>query len=242
MLTEVLDRTTLKMLNRFASNNDVNLNSLLLREMFLTLKDWNEAFGEMKENQWLRLGMPLNMRMHEHGNIPACNMVSIMFIPRTAEDCLDEEKLLLSIQTQTLKNLHNRLGNLVLAGIRRARKVPGLLGFVLKSKRPFATAMLANVGEMRKHFGAEFPHTQGKCIAGNVVIEQVNGVAPIRNGTRMSVSLGVYGREMVINMKCDPKYFSQSQSEDLLSLYVQRLRKLASEIQPGQVLRESFSQ
>jgi len=230
MLTEVLDRTTLKMLNRFASNNDVNLNSLLLREMFLTLKDWNEAFAEMKENQWLRLGMPLNMRMHEHDKIPACNMVSIMFIPRTAEDFLDEDKLLLGIQTQTLKILHNRLGNLVLSGIRRARKVPGLLRLVLKSKRPFATAILANLGEVRKHLGGEFPHLAGRCVAGNIVIEHVGGVAPIRPGTLMAVSIGVYGRQLMINMNCDQNYLSQSQSQQLMTSYVSRLKLLAEKV------------
>ncbi|MBD3671923.1 MAG: hypothetical protein HUJ26_00220 [Planctomycetaceae bacterium] len=227
MFTHLIDPPTLKLLNRFASNSDVNLNSLLLREMFLTLREWNEKHNGLPQNQWLRLGMPLNMRTSKHVGIPACNMVSMMFFPRTAEDCQNEEQLLQGIQKQTIKTLHNRLGNLLLAGIRRIRKVPGLLPLLLSSKRPFTTAVLANIGEVRKHFGAEFPHRKGCCIAGNVVIEQVDGVAPIRPGTRMAVSVGIYGRQLIINMNCDQKFLSRQQSEELLDSFVNRLESLS---------------
>lgn len=230
MLTHILDPETLKLLNRSASHQDVNLNSLLLREMFLTLRDWNQTYNGLKENQWLRLGMPLNMRLSQHEGIPACNMVSMMFIPRTAKDCEDEEELLRGIQTQTIKTLHNRLGNLLLAGIRRLRKVPGLLSLVIASDRPFTTAILANIGDMRKHLGGEFQHVKGRCIAGNIIIEQIDGVAPVRPGTRVSVSLGVYGRQLVINMNCDQKFLSLEQSEQLLEAFVSRLETLAQKV------------
>ncbi|MDG2391197.1 MAG: hypothetical protein P8M30_17965 [Planctomycetaceae bacterium] len=229
MLTHILDRTTLKLLNRFASKSDVNLNSLILREMFLTLRNWNDTYQGLKKNQWSRLGMPLNKRMPQHRGIPACNMVSMMFFPRTAADCDDVEELLQGIQQQTIRTLHNRLGNLLLAGIHRVRKVPGLLPLLLRSKRPFTTAILANVGEVRKHLGGEFPHIKGRCVAGNVVLEHVGGVAPIRNGTRVAVSLGVYGRQLVVNMNCDQYYLSHSQSEQLLKLFVSRLESLSEE-------------
>jgi NRPS condensation-like uncharacterized protein len=240
MLTHHLDRTTFKLLNRIASKHDVNLNSLLLREMFLTLRDWNKTYHGLKKNQWIRLGMPLSMRMPQHRGIPACNMVSMMFFPRKADDCDDVDDLLQGIQKQTIKTLHNRLGNLLLAAIRRIRKVPGLLTLLLHSNRPFTTAILANVGEVRKHLGGHFPHIKGRCIAGNIIIEHVDGVAPIRPGTRLAVSVGVYRRELIINTNCDQNHLSHTHSQQLIALFVSRLEALTKNVtQSGDLNRDS---
>lgn len=225
--TRVLDRCTCRSLQEVANREGVHLNDLCLLEMFLTLHDWNRQHGGLKQDEWLRIGMPVNMRTPDLAGLPACNMVSFMFLPRRPADCDDERELLVSIRDQTRRTLKERLGNWFLAIMRFARRVPGLLPLILKRRRSLATAILANVGEVEKHLGAAFPERDGKLAAGDVLLERIEGVAPVREATRMSVSLGIQSGELVVNMNCDPSCFSRHDAEQLLARFTDRLEQRA---------------
>lgn len=227
MQTQVLERCLCRSLQKIANEEGVRLNDLCLLEMFLTLRDWNEKQGGLDPDQWLRIGMPINMRTPDLAGLPACNMVSFMFLPRRPDACDDERELLASIREQTRRTLKERLGNWFLAIVRFARRIPGLLPLILRRRRPFATAILANVGEIEKHLGAGFPERDGKLAAGNVLVERIEGVAPVREATRMAVSLGIWSGELVINMNCEPRWFSCRDAEELLAMFTDRLKRRA---------------
>jgi hypothetical protein len=233
MQTRVLERCLCRSLQEVANRQGVHLNDLCLLEMFLTLRDWNRQQEGLNPDEWLRIGMPINMRTPELAGLPACNMVSFMFLPRRPDDCDDERALLAGIREQTRRTLKERLGNWFLAIIRFARRVPGLLPLILKRRRPFATAILANVGEIERHLGAVFPEQDGKTVAGNVVVERIEGVAPVREATRMAVSLGIWSGELIVNMNCDPRWFSLRDAEQLLAIFIDRLRQRAETGNPS---------
>jgi hypothetical protein len=108
------------------------------------------------------------------------------------------------------------------------RKIPGLLPLLLNRRDPFATSILANVGEMHKHFTATFPMQRGKCIAGNIVLDRLGGVAPVREGTRLAVTICIYANELSINMNCDQHLFSRDEARALLELFSERLKSRVS--------------
>ncbi|HUG20778.1 MAG TPA: hypothetical protein VMM56_17445 [Planctomycetaceae bacterium] len=227
-LTEILERSVFRGLRNLAKQTGTSLNDVLLREMFLTLRDWNVQHQALIESEWLRIGMPINMRPPKFDGLPSCNMVSFMFLPRQPDFCNDEEKLLESISEQTTRTLNQRLGNWSLSVLKLMRKVPGLLPLLLNRRDPFATSILANVGEMHKNFSAAFPMHRGKCIAGNIVLDWLGGVAPVREGTRLAVTACIYANELSINMNCDQHLYSHDEARALLDLFCERLKSRAS--------------
>jgi hypothetical protein len=228
-LTEILERSVFRELRNVAKQTGSSLNDVLLREMFLTLRDWNVQHEALIESEWLRIGMPINMRPPNFDGLPSCNMVSFMFLPRQPDFCNDEEKLLESISEQTTRTLNQRLGNWSLSVLKLMRKIPGLLPLLLNRRDPFATSILANVGEMHKHFTATFPMQRGKCIAGNIVLDRLGGVAPVREGTRLAVTACIYANELSINMNCDQHLFSRDEAHALLELFSGRLKTRAAQ-------------
>jgi hypothetical protein len=231
--TKTLSREAFRGIRQVAKQTGSSLNDLLLREMFLTLRDWNRQHGALISREWLRIGMPVSMRPPRFGALPCCNMVSFMFLPRRPEACEDEQQLLESICEQTTRTLNQRLGNWLLTAIHWIRKIPGLMSWAIRRQRRFATAVLANVGEVHKHFTATFPMERGKCLAGSVRLERIGGVAPVRDGTRMAVTAIIYANELSLNMNCDQHRFSRAGAARLLEDYAGRLETLAATQAPS---------
>jgi len=227
MISRTIERTELQRLKVVAAQKSVELNDLYMFEMFQTLRDWNRNHSAAPDDQWLRIGMPTSLRTPQHDQMPAANVVSYMFLTRRAGDFDRPEEMLAGIHRQTSMVVNERLGRLAVNGLRYVLKVPGLLWCLLRLNRCFCTAILANVGDIRRQFRVRFPLKQGKCVAGNVVLESLMGSPPVRPNTRLSTSMGTYGGSLFINLHCDPRSFSREQAEELADLFVNRLRRIS---------------
>ncbi|RLS57696.1 MAG: hypothetical protein DWH91_03885 [Planctomycetota bacterium] len=106
------------------------------------------------------------------------------------------------------------------------RCIPGLLKLTSCAPIRFCTAMLANVGDIRRQFRSRFILDQGRCVAGNVVLEHLLGAAPIRPGTWLGLSLGNYAKKLYINLNCDPRRYSPADSNRLADLFVNTILEL----------------
>src|SRR5207302_1303222 len=98
----------------------------------------------------------------------------------------------------------------------------------LKLSPCFASAILANVGDVKRQFQATFPLKQGKIVAGNVRLEALVGAACVRRNTRVAGSGGLYSGTLLVNMHLDPQCFSQAQAENLADQFAGNIRALAS--------------
>ena len=111
-------------------------------------------------------------------------------------------------------------------GLKYMLKIPGLLRCLLRMNRCFTSAILTNVGDIRRQFTARFPLKQARCVAGNVILDVLKGAVPVRPNTRLSASVGTYAGNLYINMHCDPLSFTREQAEELSDLFVNRLKQL----------------
>jgi hypothetical protein len=66
-------------------------------------------------------------------------------------------------------------------------------------------------------------------VCGNVVLERVAGVPPIRPLTRSAMVVGEYAGEMIVIVRCDPRYFRPEDTRAFLEAYVQKLRETIGE-------------
>jgi hypothetical protein len=91
--------------------------------------------------------------------------------------------------------------------------------------------VLANVGDVRRRFSGRFPLQKGKWVAGNVIVEQIHGVAPVRPNTRASMSIGDYAGELSISLRTDGEAINAHDASQFLREYVCCLQDLVANLQ-----------
>ncbi len=228
LISRTVDATQVQQLKAVAAQKGVTLNDLYLLETFRTIRDWNRAHGRGRDNQWLRIGMPTNLRTPAHERMPAANVVSYMFLARCAGDCDRPDEMLVKIHRQTSLAVHARFGRITALGLKYVQKVPGLMWCLLRLNRCFCTAILTNAGDISRQFHVRFALKEGRCVAGNVTLEALTASPTIRPKTRLAISVLTYAGTVFIGLRCDPHCFTREQAEALADSFVNRLKQSAS--------------
>lgn len=198
------------------------LNDLLMAEMFQSMNAWNVSQGG-RRRQHLRIMMPSDMRDKQDYEMPAANMTSYNFVTRHSNQCKDAGDLLRSIHDETNRIKHEQRGRRFIDSIMAAKNVPGLLPLLLSGRRCLSTVTLSNMGDPTRRFLATFPRQHGKLVAGNLTLQHMVGVSPLRPQTRAAVSIVTLYRELHINVRCDPHVMSAGDAQSFLDLYGSRL-------------------
>jgi hypothetical protein len=222
-LSMSLDRTLAKKLRTAADVRGATLNDLLLRDLFLTLRDWNSQHGS-KGNQRLAIMMPTDMRGSDDCEMPAANITSYTFLSRKSHSLGAPDDLLKSIQAETSRIKSHRLGTKFMSAVNWASRQSKLLPFLAARKVCLATAVLSNAADPSRRFTAKFRRDAGRIVAGNLLLEAITGVPPLREKTRATFSISQYQRRLTVSLRCDPSCFTLEDTAELLKMYMQRLR------------------
>ncbi len=203
----------------------VTVNDLLLGELLLTMRDWNRRHSGHHSRRRLSIMMPIDLRNGEHFEMPAANMTGYTFITRRGDDGDTTDDMLRGIRNETALIKHERRGTRFVDMISAALQVPRLLPLVLSGNYCLATAVLSNVGDPTRRFTARLPRDKGRVVAGNLVMEGIEGVPPLRPKTRATFSVFTYRRGLTISLRCDPYLFRLEDTRELLSTYADRIRR-----------------
>ncbi len=227
-LTSTLDSEVNRALRMLARRQGVTVNDLLIRELFLGIRDWNATHAPGLSRQWLSLMVPTNLRTLEHDRMPAANIVSATFMKRHVKDCADPARLLTSISQEVAYIRATRFAAGFLTYLRWLRWVPGFRTACSKGGY-FATTVFSNVGDAWRLCSNGFPSdARGHAILGNLVLKDVNTASPLPNGTRASFTLWRANERMRVGLRYDSNLFSPGQAQSLLSVYVSRITALAN--------------
>jgi hypothetical protein len=101
--------------------------------------------------------------------------------------------------------------------------VPGLLPFFLSRKLCLSTVTVSHMGDPTRRFLATFPRQDGRLVCGDVLLDDMLGVSPLRPLTRAAVSIVTLYRKLSINLRCDPHTMSVGDSQEFLDGYIARL-------------------
>jgi hypothetical protein len=225
-LSTSLDRTEHQRFRDTAGRAGVSPNDLLLRDLFLTLARWNEDVG--RSARWLRIMMPTDLREGDDIEMPAANLTSYSFLTRRASECREPDALLQTIRQQTALVKSQRLGTVFMDTVYAACHVRGLLPFVMRRNLCLATAVLSNAADPSRRFTPRFPRQAGRLVCGNLILEDITGVPPLRRKTRATVSISQYDRRLTVSLRCDPHLFRLEDSAELLRRYIEQLRTSAN--------------
>ena len=201
------------------------LNDLLLRDMFLTLDDWNRVQMPHRRPARLRIMMPTDMRVSEDCEMPAANLTSYTFLTRDTCDLEPAATLLSSIQSETQSIKSRRSGTKFMNMVAWASRRRKLLPYLAARNVCLATVVLSNAADPSRRFTAKFRREGGRIVCGNLVLESISGVPPLRAKTRATFSISQYDRRVTVSVRCDPHCFRPENTATLLDVYMRRLRQ-----------------
>ena len=220
------DKKNYKSLRLAAQNRGQIINDMLLEKLFETLFNWKKTKAAFSLRKHVCVMMPLNLREPEHNDIPACNIVAQSFVRRSKASMQDPEKFRTELGNELLKIKHERKKIRFMHMIAGAQAFyPKTMQTLLDMKSCIATAILSNTGDPTKQFYFQLPRSGGIVQVGNLRLEDISGVPPMRPGTSATVSIFTYRRELKICLRCDPNHFDENDSRQLLEQYVDNLNR-----------------
>lgn len=223
-----LDVATTRRLRAAARQSGVTVNDLLLRDMLLTISAWNDRWDGMADGNCLRILMPANLRSADDKAMPAANGVTMSFLSRRREACRDALELLRGIRQETEAVKRTRRGLRFIRVIELAQRLCGGMPRAMTNEQCFATVVLSNLGQMGKRLSPAPTNQLGQATCGDLVIESVTGAPPIRPMTSAAFLVYNYARQLIVNLRCDPRLFTTEHANALLDGYVGRIGQSAN--------------
>lgn len=224
-VTRILENRELRRLNKAAADRAITPNDILTWAVFQTLQQWNRHLNQDSPGRVYRIILPTNLRTPDYEHCSAANVISYSVITKSSAE-ISHESLLSVIAQESTVSVSGQEAGMVLMCLNLGRRVPGLLRAFTALPLCLSTAVLTNVGDVRRQFGNKFPLRQGKIMVGNATMDYLLGAAPIRPSTHLAVSLGKYAGRLLINLNVDPVLFSDDDAEQLADLYIEQIRRI----------------
>jgi NRPS condensation-like uncharacterized protein len=204
------------------------VNDLLMRDVFLTLAAFR-ASRELAENDaWLRLTVPVNLRSVDDQQLPAANVVSMVFLDRNAADCEDPASLLAGIGQEMQLIKRNRLGVTFPLSLQFVRYLPGAMARLQKTlDQPVCrgSAVLSNLG--RSFLDAPLSRCDGKLVAGKMTLEKIEFLPPVRPQTTTALGVCTYADRLQIALHYDPRALAATDASWILQEGIRRIKESA---------------
>jgi NRPS condensation-like uncharacterized protein len=210
----------------------VTVNDLLIRDLFLALSEWRTRQNLPADDGWLRMTIPMNLRTAQDRGLPAANVVSSVFLDRRSADFSDPERLLRSVHEEMELIKRNRLGYTFVFSTHLVRQLPGGLRKQVRADKCTVSCVFSNLGKLTAR--TSLPRRGGCVVAGNVILQGLDLVAPIRPYACVALSTAIYTRKLLISLHYDPRPLTGAQAADLLDTFERRIRaSLASVLDRG---------
>lgn len=205
----------------------VTVNDLLIRDLLVGIRRWQEHFGFYNPQHCLRLMVPMSLRGRGDEEMPATNIVSSIFVDRYGPDCDDPARLLQSVNDQMQIIKTNGLGLTFILSLHCQNRLPGGIPKVVRGETCSSSTILTNLGPLFRT--TAFPKDDaGRLQIGELLLEHVDVVAPLRPNLCASFAVATYARQLGIAMHYDAEAITSEQARELLAAFVTQLQSTAS--------------
>ncbi|MEP3479643.1 MAG: hypothetical protein ABJZ55_10380 [Fuerstiella sp.] len=231
------DRKQTRQLRDAAKQHNCTMNDMLVSQLMLFSTKWNEASGERKRSRFsLRqptacVLVPASLRGPADSELPASNVVSYVFMSRATSMADTPIKLLESIRDE-MQLVHSaQAGWFFIQAIEFLKRIPFGLHLMMRSTQSscMSTTVLSHMGNILNAIGGRLPREGGSIRMGNLVVENIYGVPPIRKGTAVVFSSMMIGGCLKICVRCCDKQYSEADAAQLVSQFKLHLGKLCAE-------------
>jgi hypothetical protein len=171
--------------------------------------------------------IPTSLRTMADRDMPSTNRVSMVFLDRRPNKLASPQDLLEYVRREMDLIKRYQLGISLVQGIRMIRAIPGALKRMLSKDHCMATAVLTNVGNLTRFF--PLPRRNGQLVAGDAVIESIEGFPPFRSRTHAAMGTYTYAKRLYLGLSYDAGHLREADARELLDRYVERIRRSIAE-------------
>lgn len=236
LISSKLTRAETRGLREAAKQYNSSINDLLVSELMLLCHRWNESIEVSRTRRFsfkqptMCVLVPTSLRGPSDGELPCCNVVSYVFMARELSLMDQPDELLRTIRDEMQLVHKHQAGWMFVQAIEALQRLPGMLRLIMLQTRNscMSTTVLSHTGNLLNAIGSRLPR-QGKSIKmGNLLVEDVCGVPPIRKGTAAAFSTVMINGCLSISLRCCPERFSDSDTKQLLEIFAEQLKLTAS--------------
>ncbi len=221
-LSVALDDSQVDRLKRRAHERSVTVNEVVLSAVFQALHELRKRHAWHADQEWLRLVIPVSIRDFADRRLPAANRATIVQLDRTDRDFADPDGLLWGINYE-LGNIRRwNLEKTFLLALKWMSLMPGWIP--RSARRPVcrATSVVTNLGAPLERVRLNSDH-QGRLLAGNLVIEDIELTVPIRPRTPAGFAVVRYRGHQKLDLHFDPRQVGPELARELLELTLKHL-------------------
>jgi hypothetical protein len=155
----------------------------------------------------------------------AANGMSYVRLNRRTEHCVDEraEVRPAGLRDEARAARRSGLGQVFLGAL-DLLLASRVLSPMRAREQCLATAVLSNLGNPTHRFTVRFPRRDGRVVAGDLRVDEIAGVTPLRPLTRASFAAGTYAGNLGVCLLAEPRSFTHQDARRLLSAYTERIR------------------
>lgn len=209
-------------LRETARRQRVTVNDVVARDFFLALRDWRNQLSVPEDDAWLRMMIPMNLRSPSDRMLSAVNVVSSVFLDRRGPDFCDPACLLKSVHEEMELIKRNRLGLTFVLSLKVTRLLPGGLKASVRKDKCTISSIFTNLGKPLVR--SPLPKRDGRFVAGDVVLEDIDVVAPIRPYNCVTLAASIYAGRLSLTLHYDPRPVAAEQASDLLGTLASQVR------------------
>jgi len=206
-----------------ASAAGATLNDLLVRDLFLTTGEWIDQQVPSRRGAHVRVMVPVNLRTEAEQDLSAANVVAMINLDRRPRRWRNHRRMLRVLHWEMAAVKWARLGLTFIRAIQVTHYLMGRLQLLLAADQCQATCVLSNLGDPWR--GSSLTGLDGRILAGDVTVRQLEMLPPIRPLTRVSIGAITYARRLTIALNCDQNVLTADECHALRERYVAALKR-----------------
>ena len=192
------------------------LNDVLLHAVFSAMESCRQRWNIPLEHPFgqLRLAVPTDLRTPNIADVPAANIVSMVFLDRKPKDIRNDDAFLQGIHREMSHIKRCNLGLAFIHGLTVYKKLFGDYRKMINKNRCWTTGTVSNLG--RLFDATPFPATaNGHLQIGDIELLNVYSVPPIRPQSVFGACASTYAGRLTLTLQYDTEALTHRQAEEL---------------------------
>jgi len=228
-IVEHFDFEFLRSLRHVASGHGATFNDFVVHQLFVVLNRWNKTHGLADPRSHIRVVLPMSLRGPLENEMSAANCLSYAFVTRSHKQVSSDVNLLEGIRNETESIRRYLLPVNMLKKLAWLNRLGMNMESFFRDDSCSATALLTNLGDPTRRFYNRFPREDGYIRVGNMLLENIVGIAPLRPLTRAVFDIFTYANRLSVALRCDPHCFNEVATRQLLDAFLTQLRTTAEQ-------------
>lgn len=210
-------------LRQEAKRRQLSLNDLLAACVFRGSAQFRASRGAQGTQDWLRMMVPISLRnSSELQRLPACNVVSSVFLDRTPAQIEDLDSLAQSIHEEMELIKGKRLALMLIFSL-WIRKQTTFRSHKSPIGRCQTSMVFSNLGKI--FLKSPLLDKAQRIAPGNATLESFEIFAPLTRFMCAAFTALIYGRRLKFMLRFDPRFMNAKDAQQLLNLVSSELER-----------------